>query len=450
MRTLVAVSTVVVSLAACSSAAAKAPWSASARLDRTVPASCDLAQNLIPAGCFGEPGTRVAISRKGAVIVVWTDLRQRVKAAVGDRRGRFGPTRMLGLGLRPSVTIDAAGNATAAWTAAHELRFARLPAGARRFGRSAPLAAPSTKDGDDFVHLLARPGGGATAVYERAGRDPAGRYATRLGVVELARTGSPSPPTVLGPGAISAVAASPAGDIVVCCESTEVPPPPPAEPPPTRTVTLLVRSAIGAWTRLSQALPRDTDIETVATNAGAIALGTVDVVNGGDAGTLGRPGAARGPLHGPFGLVRPAFVREPGKAFGAVAGIDGSARTVLAYQEKTSASAFSRAAPLYAMSARPDLPFRRRTQLDSTRVTEPLVQSLGAGALVAWDRGSTWGVALERAGRFRRIGSPSGGPGELGRDAITNRALATAGAYAALAWEDEAGDIRASVARLSP
>jgi hypothetical protein len=315
----------------------------------------------------------------------------------------------------------------------------------------ARLVAPSTHLGDDDVRLLARPAGGAVAVYESSFRSARGTYRTRLSAVDLGSSGRPATPQPIGRGELFVgVVASPAGDLVVCCREIArgfVIDGPPADP-----VGLFVRRAGStAWTLLEQQLPSSVDVESIAAGPDAIALGTVDVENSGDAGTLGQPGVVRGPLGGPFAPLRPAFVKRANKSFGPVVGIDGAGRTLLAYQEKSEASAFSRSAPLYAATATPGSPFgATRTTLDRTRVDEPLVQRLGGGAIVAWDRGTTWGVALERAGRFRRVGSPAGGPGELGRDAVTNRALATAGDYAALAWEDPAGEIRASVARLVP
>jgi hypothetical protein len=129
---------------------------------------------------------------------------------------------------------------------------------------------------------------------------------------------------------------------------------------------------------LEHQLPPATNVESLAAGSDAIVPDTIDVANSGDAGTLGRPGVLRGPLAGPFGLPQPAFVKRADRALGPVAGIDGSGRTVFAYQEKKAASAFSRSAPLYAVSAKTGtaIPAGTRTTLDPANVDEPIVASL--------------------------------------------------------------------------
>jgi hypothetical protein len=130
-----------------------------------------------------------------------------------------------------------------------------------------------------------------------------------------------------------------------------------------------------------------------------------------------------------------------------VVAIDGSARSVLVYQEKTVPQAFSRLAPVYAVAAAPGQPLGPRQLLDGALTDEPTVRPYGAGAIAAWRRpGDRWGVAVERNGTFTKVAAPAGrGPSKVGEDFVYSRGVATAGRYAALIWTAVDGTIRVSV-----
>ena len=186
----------------------------------------------------------------------------------------------------------------------------------------------------------------------------------------------------------------------------------------------------------------DEEPETISPRRGEVAVGTVDVVSRGDAGTSGRPGLRRASPDGVFGPLLPAPVTRPALAFGPVVAIDAAGRSVLAFQEKRAPKAFGRQAPVYAVTERRPGVFGARQVLDRGPAERPRLLPYGTGALAVWEtRGNRWRVAVERDGRFRAAPAPVGGPGT----ATDAPGLAVGGRFAGLAWIAPDGSVRASV-----
>ena len=413
--------------------AGAATWSAPKAYDKPA-ASCTS-----PLGCVTEPAPRVAVDARGAAVAAWVDPHERVRVAVASRPGRFGAAATLGGGLRPTAAVAPDGTATVVWLGAHgTLRFARRRPGAHRFGPSARLAAPGGRRGDDSAKAAAEPDGSTVVVYESG---------DGVRTVTISAAGRPGAPTTLGDGGFDhdSVRAAPDGTLVACC----IAPPPvsdPNQPPHTAAKVAVYRAATG-W-RLVSAAPIGRDaIETVFGTATGLVLGTVKVAQGGDAGVLGVPGLARAEAGDVLTAPLPAPMDRPDRGLAPDVAIDGSGRSVLLFEEKARAQAFSRAAPVYASVAAARataLPHRRR--LDARLGYEPAVRPLGTGAIGVWqDPGHRWGVAVEQGGTFRPAAAPAGpGPSTLGEDFSYAYDLEASGAHAVLAWVASDGSIRVS------
>jgi len=306
------------------------------------------------------------------------------------------------------------------------------------------LTPPASKEGDDEPQLALRPDGSVVVFYDSPFRSPSNEYVERLRALVISRAGHPSAPVTLGSGFPVAFATSADGGAVACCVQPPFDPSRPALP----TQLAVLRGGQDAWGTVGVRLRERDAIESVGLRGDQVAVGTVAVANSGDAGTLGTPGVVRGALTGGFGDVALGQVVQPGRAFGPLAAVDAAGNSVLVFQEKRAPSDFQRHAPLYGQVGPAAGPLGRpRVTLDSREAQEPQAAPIGDGVLVAWDSAGRWGAALERDGRFQRLSSPLGGPDPT-HDANTNRALATGGRFALLAWEALDGRMHASIRRL--
>lgn len=391
-----------------------------------------------PAGCLSEPAPRVAVLADGRAAGTWVDVRDRVRASVADRTGHFGLARTLGRGLRPSVALTRDGTATVVWSGRGEtLQYARRVRGGR-FGRAHRLAAKSGKHGDDDARTAAQPDGSVLVLWE-------GSRALRT--LTISPTGRPGRAHDLAPGSFDhdSTRVAPDGTIAACCVSPPVVKTP-NEPPETDQRVLVHRPG-GEWEQVSLAGVGDDAVETVWATRESLLLGTLDVRHGGDAGLLGLPSLARAATGAPVPAALRAPTRSPGSALAPHVTIDGSGRSVLAYQEKDSPAAFSRRAPVYVTVAPPGasrLP--RRQRLDAQLGYEPAVRPLGPGAIAVWQAPKErWRVAVETDGRFRRVSAPRGpGPSGYGEDFNYAYDVQSAGRHAVLAWVSRDGAIRLS------
>jgi hypothetical protein len=401
-------------------------WSPTKAYDRPAKPSCN---------CVTETAPRVAVNARGAAVAAWVDGTHggtdRVRVAVAARAGRFGRAVTVAGGLRPSPAIAPDGAVTVVWSGDHDtLRFARRAAGAaKRFGAVKVLARKA-----DGAHAAAQPDGSVVVVYEGGGR---------LRAVTISPRGVAGRPVALGLGGLGhdtlRVAAD--GTIAACCvQPANDDPNVPAD---TATKVAVYRHA-GGWRLVSaDGLGEDDAIETVFANATDVIAGVLRVHQGGDAGLLGEPGLVRATGDGPFGAPTLVPGVRPTRGLAPSATIDGSGRSVLVYQEKSRSEAFSRTAPVYASFG------NVRQQLDPGSGYEPTVRPFATGALAAWQRsGNRWGIAIERAGRFRAAPMPAGrGPSTLGEDFNYNHDLATSSRYAVLAWTSADGAIRVAELR---
>jgi hypothetical protein len=409
-------------------------WSATKAYD-LAPRSCLSRGSAVR--CLSEPAPRVAVAPGGAAVAAWVDGTRggdRLRVAVAGRAGRFGRAVTLDRSaLRPSPAIARDGAVTVVWAAAHDrLRFARRPAGSARFGVARTLA----RDADD-AHAVARPDGSVVVVYESRGA---------MKAITIAPDGAPGAARALGRGGFGhdTVRAGADGTLAACCVT------PVNDDPnvPADTADKIAVHRAGGWTLVSaDGLGAEDAIESVFATAGELVAGVVRVHTGGDAGVLGEPGLVR--VAGPGPLPAPQLVRgvRPTRGLAPSATIDAAGRGVLVYQEKSRSDAFSRTAPVYAAVAAAGAPaLAVRQRLDVGEGYEPAVRPFGAGALAAWQRGGErWGVAIERAGRFRAAPAPPGrGPSGLGEDFHYNHDLATSGRFAVLAWTGRDGGIRVS------
>jgi hypothetical protein len=375
--------------------------------------------------CVSEPAPRAAVNAKGRTIVAWVDRRQRVWAALADSHGRAGRATNLGIGLRPSVAMADDGNAVVVFSRRGQLRFARRAPG-HGFNSPRDLTPKGSKNGDEDPQLVAEPDGAVVVLYENSYRDSKGKYFVRLRSVTLPRSGAATNPIDFGRGGLGhdSFRARTDGTAAACCLQNRV---------------LVYRDG---WSTLTAPLSQTEQIETVATRGRVAALGAIDVARSGDAGTLGNPEllAATDSAFGPK-TVAPVASRT--KAFGPIAGIDGSGRLLLVYQEKTAPSSFSRSAPVYVQvnGGGPQT-------LDTERGFQPAVGPLGDSAIVTWQVAGKWRAAISDGPRFNRVSSPSGpGPSLVGQDFYYNHDMATAGRYAVLVWTAKDASIRLSVGR---
>ena len=406
-------------------AGASAAWSPTATLD---PA---------PKTTLAEAGTRIAIDAAGDSVAVWAGSGNRIRAASGDRGGHFGRSKTLGTGLRPTVAVGPDGRAVILWSDHGALRMSVRASRTARFGASRRLTATHARDGDDFPQVVARPNNRFVVVYENSYRTST--YHQRLRTFDVVR-GANTATVELGQGSLARldpVRVNAAGAVTVTGSSSVGP-------------LVLVRPA-GASDFTGVVTPQGAINGTAVAPDGHVAVGGTIVGRGGEAITLGTPFAARADsASAPFGAPLTAPQVQPNRAFGGDVAYDAKGRLYLFWQQKTASAPFSTVAPLYAAIAHPGEPLGRRLELDLSNVSEPQLAVSDRGVVAAW-RGSKgqWEVALfsGEAGRPSFGSVPSGGP-TLFHDFVTNRRLAAAGDYAALAWEGGDGAIHASVKRL--
>jgi hypothetical protein len=405
-------------LASATSAGAAPRWSPIRTYDKPSP-SCR---------CVSETAPRVAVNARGAAVATWVDgthgNADRVRVALTGGVGRFGRAATLARGLRPFPAIAADGAVTVVWTGDRRLQFARRPAGATRFGRARTLARDA-----DSAYAAAQADGSVVVVFEsHAG------LATRT----ISPRGVPGAERVLGRGGFGhdTVRVAPDGTLAACCVTPRNDDP--NVPADTAEKVAVFRAAAG-WQLLSADGLGDRDaIESVFADATDQIAGFVRVHTGGDAGVLGEPGFVRSA--GASSLVAPSLVPgvKPTRGLAPSATIDGAGRSVLVYQEKARAEAFSREAPVYASLG------AGRQRLDAGDGYQPAVRPLADGAIATWRHApDRWRVAIEHDGRFRAAPVPSGrGPSYPGEDFSYNHDLATSGHHAVLAWTGRDGGVR--------
>ena len=418
-------------IVACPGVAGAAGWSNPAVLE----ARCAKGE----VNCAIETSPRIAVNARGESVVAWID-KDRVRVATGDGRGRFSRGVTFEKAFRPAVSITADGVAAIVWSKSGQLRYAWHVPG-RGFSSPANLVPRGSKLGDDMPKAAIQPDGSTLVLYETATRTPATGYVTELRSVRIRRGPRPTKPTVIGRGSVArdGFGAASDGRVAACCTGDLA--------NHARPATVAAYAPAGGWAILAPPLRPGQDVESVGVGRGDVVLGTVDVAHSGDVGVSGRPGLVRADSRGTFGAPLAAPVVRPGLAFGPVAAVDTAGRSVLVYQEKSAPKAFSRLAPLWAVTARLGGTFGARRSLDKGLARFPQMRAYRAGAIVVWEApNNRWGLALERDGRFEAGPTPAGGPSAMGEDFIRSRDIATAGRYAALAWTAKDGSVRASIA----
>ncbi len=426
-----------VAVAALPASAAASDWSAPGVLLK----ACGVRGH----NCVAESAPRAAVNARGKTLVVWVSSaakKPRVQVAAAGPRGRFEKPITMGIGLRPSVAVAPDGTQVVVWSASGGLLFARRAPG-HRFSTARRLLASGGTASDDSPKLAAQPDGSTVVVYEsRAG----------LSTVTISPAGRPGARRTLGPGAMKrdSFRAAPDGQAAVCCLTppAAAAPPPPAQAP-AAPAPVAVYAPAGGWSVLTPPLAPRTVVETVGPGAGAVALGTIDVLGGGEAGDQGVPGLMRLGPGAAFAPIKTGPVKAPKRALGPVVAIDGSGRDVLVYQEKDRPAAFSRDAPAYAVVSAPGSPFGARQVLDRGRVHQPAVSAYRDGAVAAWQApGNRWRVSVERDGRFKRAEAPAGpGPSNVGEDFHYSHDMAANGRYVVLTWTALDGSVRASIGK---
>lgn len=378
--------------------------------------------------CVSEPAPRVAVNTRGRAVVAWVNAKQHVLAAAVDRAPKVGKATDLGVGLRPAVAIAANGRSVVVFSRGGRLWFARRKPH-YSFTKPAVLTPKGSRLGDDDAKLIGQPDDSTVVLYENAYRTTAGKYVTRLRSVVLPAAGKAGAVRDFGRGFLDhdSFRAGQDGSGAACCLS-----------PANR---LLVYRHASGWSVLAAPLTRTERIETVATGNRATVLGVVDVHRSGDAGALGVPQLFEADAAGAFGPPVVAPISSPTKSFGPVVAVDGSNRTVLVYQEKAAASAFSRTAPIYAV-VNGGVP----QTIDTERGYQPAVAPLGSSAIVTWQApGNKWRVSISSGPRFNRVSAPSGpGPSNVGEDFNYNHDMAVAGGSVVLAWTAKDASIRFS------
>lgn len=381
--------------------------------------------------CVAESAPRAAVNARGRALVAWVSSATklaRVQVASAGPSGRFEKPTTLGVGLRPAVAVAKDGAQLVVWNSTRGLMFARRAPG-RRFSTARLLLPTGGTPDDDSPKLAAQPDGSTLLVYESK---------QGLNSVLIPRAGRPGAPRMLGPGFLKrdGFRAAPNGQAAVCCLTA----------PMTPTAVAVHAPGVG-WSVLTPPLPARTEVETAGPGAGAVALGTIDVRGGGEAGAQGIPGLMRIGPGGVFAPIKAGPVTNPRLALGPVVAIDGSGRDVLVYQEKDRPAAFSRDAPVYAVVSAPGSPFGARQVLDRGRGHQPAVAAYRDGAVAAWQaRGNRWRVSVERNGTFKRAEAPAGrGPSLVGEDFNYSHDMAANGRYVVLTWTALDGSVRASI-----
>jgi hypothetical protein len=397
-------------------ATSAAAWSPPATLLPDLPARC-FHNGSTPDYCVRVADPSVSVNARGEVLVAWTTqsrLRFAVHAAIARRDGRFGAPQTIGTGLRPAPRMRDDGTALVVWTGPRGLRYATW-GGHGHFGPAHRLTSGTDRgsSADDFSRLLAQPDGGALLVYQHEIRSSFG-----IRAISMPRHGRPGPVRRVARGELRAAAGAPDGSAVVCCA---------------RGGAVLRRPANGAWS--TAAPPTGDVVESLAAADDGYAAGLEDRPNHVIAAT-------RGPWDGPLGDPMSAPVDAGSAAFFPTVGIGGDGGLLLAYVDNPYDGAYQYG-PLYAVAAAGGGAFGPRVRLDGGQAWGPVTAPLADGTLLAWSSGDRWHMARVRGTAIAATPPPAGGPGVLWEQ----DALATAGPYAAVAWESERGAVRASVAR---
>jgi hypothetical protein len=397
---------------------------------------------------------RVAVNARGQSVVAWFDRNRYYRAATGDATGQFTRSVRLdaGYGSKPAVAISATGTAVVVYESSDRLlRFVRRAPG-RQFTRRT-LLVPRTRTEVKLEGAVAQPDG-STLVFYTSGSSSL--PTSRLRWVRISTAGRPSRPTSFPAGELipNGIGASGGGRVALCLASM-VAVPGQADRTGVQYKAFAYTPA-GGWTTLVPPLgppvvttengPGDA-IESVAPGRTGVVFGTVAILHAGDAGRSGQPGLLRADSRGLFSAPLAAPVARPGLAFGPVAGVDGSGRSVLVYMVKPAPAPFSREAPVFAVTGPPVGPFGAEQTLERGFAREPLLRPYRSGAIVAWEAPKhRWGIAIERNGQFTRARTPGSGPSSAGESGLVyNRDLATAGRYAALIWTARDGSVDASI-----
>ena len=123
-------------------------------------------------------------------------------------------------------------------------------------------------------------------------------------------------------------------------------------------------------------------------------------------------------------------------------------RNALIFQRKDAPQAFSREAPVKAVTFETDGSLGRMQTLTRVRATEPIGLALaGGGTLAVWATRERLDAAFAGAdGRFHGISAPAGPPPERFHTNSTNRDARAAGRYAIVTW-GRGETVRVSVRR---
>ncbi len=404
-------------------------WSPTRTLDDVTAAGCPT-KGPISIGCFPDTQLSAAINGRGRTVVAWGDSRGHLRVSNLGHQASADLGRAYGW----DVGISLSGTVTAVWQVSGRLRLARrLPGG--RFGRPVALAPKGSKEGDGEPHVIPQPDGRTVVVYTSPFRSPTGSYVERLRSVDVDAHGRPAHYVELGRRGLRLFSSASTGDIGLCCRMDGSPDETIAGGPAPGQSLLVRPSGATGFTAVPLRLAERESLEALAVRAGGtFALGTVDVRNGGDAGTLGTPMVRLGALPDRVDAPTRAPVQVAGRAFGPVVDVDDRGRVVLLWQEKTRSEAFSRAAPLHALVG--DGPTQT---LDGTNVLGPLL----ADGLLVWNHGGRWRAARQVGARFAPLRPPGGSPGSY-----LPSELAAAGGWRVLAWSQPDGRVRASTLRL--
>ena len=159
----------------------------------------------------------------------------------------------------------------------------------------------------------------------------------------------------------------------------------------------------------------------------------------GDAGCSGHPRA----FSSTGALLAAPRLEHPNRAFGPWA-----VRRSLIFQLKDGVQAFSREAPVKAVTFNVDGSLGRLQTLTEERATEPIGLALdGGGTFALWATRERLGAVLAGAdGAFHRIAAPSGPPPQRYHYNSTNRDARSGGRYVIVGW-DRGHSVHVSVRR---
>ncbi|HEY4098610.1 MAG TPA: hypothetical protein VGM33_24010 [Baekduia sp.] len=415
-------------------AAAASPWSAPASFPTAGTIDADSA------------APRIAIAADGTSVAAWIRGRD-VAVSTGGGHGRFTRAAIAGRwrAAAPAVAAGPGGQALVAWEDGTGIRVrVRAKAGARWTTR---LAAPSTgsaingvevaRVGRDRGWIVAErqfPAHGSGVPYRVRALwlDPDGR---RIGDVQDLGLGSFG----LDARVARALTVSPGGRATLVYTS--------ASPGAVPATMLVAHAPVGGPFGAPVSPTDGAGHGTLFAGSGGL-VASLRTARCGDAGCTGTPEAWRVDGSGALEPLGAVALDQPGRALRPSVAPIGGRGAALVFGLKDGPLPFATQAPVRAVALAADGTAGPLQTLTGGAASEPVALPLsGSRVLAIWAGTRGWGAALAGPdGRFAPFPTAPGPPPTAAHTNATNRDVATAGRYVAIAWA-RGHRVRMSVAR---